>query len=517
MLETSFLDTENKAANFYQQFKSVKTDISQHIFGLTALVKAGSARRFIKNVQPNGLQNNELSLRLSYESTLFNELSYQYKLAKQALRDTLHETSFIDFATESEHAISTKLSSKSIQNNLSFSIRDRDIDPFFLKLTNQKSRYFNSALTDSNYSNNQSILIENKFRYKAYNNALNFNFNYRTGSELTAKQELVYQQVTAGFGNYRKEGDTFIPDNKGDYLRFVLPSNEFEPVTKLNVLMQFKFNPSLAKFEEAFYKNFLNQFSFNTSLNLLEESRSEDRSQLYLLNPSSLLSNESANASLQFYQYIYYRPNNPNFNFEIAYQNRQNVTNRFVNDVSGENNRSRNFEWQLKFNYRFSEGFRFSSAIQLSRQNKSVSSDSTLNRKIDANQIKQTITYYPFKSISIIDEISFGQESNNIDLSFIRIRQITNSTSINYRIGDKGSLRAKFEFSEVNDIENPNNIALPYEMANGRQIGINREWEFNAIYRLSSNFNLDFNYSGRKNALDPDIITILRMELRLLF
>ena len=133
------------------------------------------------------------------------------------------------------------------------------------------------------------------------------------------------------------------------------------------------------------------------------------------------------------------------------------------------------------------------------------------------NEIKQSITWFAFESLSISDDITYAIETNDIPVSFLKLNRISNSNSINYRISDKGSIRGKIEFSQVNQVENPNQIAVPYEMANGRQIGINKEWELNAVYRLSQSLNLDFSYSGRKNALDRDVINIMRMEVRLLF
>ena len=372
-IESSFLDTENQLNNYFQRYKSVQTNLSQTIHSFTFEAGYHIQERLINSFQLNGIQSADLSLKVSHRSDIFDNISYQFKQSVQSLRDTTKTSQFLDFANESEHSIQAKVSSESIQNSLQFTIRDRTIDPFFLGLTNQKKLYFNSAFTDSNYANNQSILIENNFRYQAYQRALNFSMNYRTGSELTAKRELVYQQVSPGFGNYRKEGEQFIPDDKGDYLRFVLPSNEFEPVTKINVLIQFKFNPSLYPFKQKIYTDFLSDYSFLTNLNLLEESRSEEREKLYLLDPTELLGDKSANASLQFNQYIYYKADNPDFNGELTYQNSQQVINTFVNDVSGENNRSRSYNWQLRFNYRISKTFRLSTAFRYEDRFKTVS------------------------------------------------------------------------------------------------------------------------------------------------
>jgi hypothetical protein len=72
-------------------------------------------------------------------------------------------------------------------------------------------------------------------------------------------------------------------------------------------------------------------------------------------------------------------------------------------------------------------------------------------------------------------------------------------------------------FIQVEDVENPANRPIPFEMGKGKKAGNSWLWSARFEYFISNNVTINANYTGRKDANALRVLHLGKAEVRAFF
>jgi hypothetical protein len=403
---------------------------------------------------------------------------------------------------------------------LEFVLRKKDFTSFFETITpdSVSDDFYDPNVQDTSWRDQETLLAELVINNYQWQRALDVRWQYRISTEQLALREKIYVDVGEGRGDFRFDDQLgeYVPDPAGRFVLFIVPSNQFEPVTNLLTSLRLNIDPFRAiKKPQSFMQNILSNLNSESFFRLEEETKNRNLKDLYFLNLSKFQTEQTIRGNITYNQDLYLMKRNRDLSFRLRYRYRDDLLNQFLE--ANENEDRLSIEKGVRANYRLWQKFRLQTEVRDRLTFRNNQSDITRNRDISAQIFNQNISYRPDLAWEFGLESEIGREKDraqNKDLAVRYNRFLFRST---YAILRKGRVSADFDYQLVSVANNPTNAPIPYEMARGKREGINKSWNLRAEYTLAENIVFTLTYNGRDDAGFDKIIHQGQAEVRAFF
>ncbi|MCX6208698.1 MAG: hypothetical protein NTZ59_04150 [Bacteroidetes bacterium] len=134
------------------------------------------------------------------------------------------------------------------------------------------------------------------------------------------------------------------------------------------------------------------------------------------------------------------------------------------------------------------------------------------NYSINNISVEPKLIYTYLSKYRIQTSYQVFEKQNSIDFGGESVRTKSLIIDAKYNAMQSGSITAKFTYSNIN-FTGTNNTTISYIMLEGLQAGKNYLWNIEFTKRLNNNFEISFNYEGRK-AGESRTINIGRASVR---
>ncbi len=343
------------------------------------------------------------------------------------------------------------------------------------------------------------------------------NIQYQMGSGQVQKKEYVYQQVATGTGNYLwidddavgeegynvQELEEFVPANVNnqvlaDYIRIILPTNEYEQTNQSRLNWSFNLNPKALWFDAKGWKKYAAYLSTRTVLTANREVKS-DSTRLTDFIPFDQGDTTTLTSNLSHLSTIFLNRNNPKWEMSYYWQhlNNQNLL------LSGTDQRSKEEKgWQLRYN--LNKNLLLENKLDWGRIQNVSKAFANRDYDIRFQEITPTLSYQWNNQLRIAASYAYQQFTNTLPLDPSINEETATHQRFNleakYGKALKSSVDARLSF--VNISVSPDNFntssAAAYTMLEGLQPGLNVLWNILFRTRLAGNIELNINYDGRK-------------------
>ena len=399
---------------------------------------------------------------------------------------------------------------KSLSSSLTLSIRNVEFTDEFKRRGN-----FNS----------DGVLVRSQTRYTPFQRAVETDLYYEFSDQRSARLERIFVRVTKGSGNYKylgdvnnngimDEGDFELTRFDGDYIIVYIPSDQLYPVADLKASMRLRLQPArLVPVASTWLSKALRAISTETYLRVDERSKDTDTKQIYLLNFSHFLNDQTTLAgSQQITQDVFLFENNSDLSFRFRYSERYGLT-QLVSSIEKTFQEERSIRIRSQLVQEISNQTDFVNKID----QMTASTQSSEERDIVSDALLSDFSYRPALNWEIgfnfgVTEVInyFGGQNATADINEEGIRIVQSFPGI-------GQLRAELKREEVSltNITDPN-ASLPYEFTAGKTVGQSYLWQLTFDYRITANLQLSLNYNGRKEG-GGQPIHFARMEAKAFF
>jgi len=403
---------------------------------------------------------------------------------------------------------------------LDISLRKKDYTKFFEEFQGDtlKKDYLDFALQDTSWQDRETNLVEFMIKNFQWDRALDIQWQYRFSVGQTALREKVYIEVQEGRGNFRYDEDLneYVPDPNGNYVLFIIPTGNFEPITQLGTSLRLLLDPRrVLKKPESGITKVLAQLSSDSYLRIEEESKDENLSNIYFLKFSTFQGANTLKGSIIYNQDLWLMRQNQNHSFRLRYRYRDDLFNQFLETQDNESRLS--IERSIWANYRIIEKLKAQSSLSnilIYRNNKA---NEVRNRDINSNKINQNFSYRPDPSWEFGVESEYGQEIDFANQKDLKIEYGRTLLRTSYAILGKGKISATYDYQMVNVLKNQFNVSIPFEMAGGKKEGVSKSWQLRGEYTIAENVVISLFYNGRDDAGFNKVIHTGQAEIRAYF
>lgn len=409
-------------------------------------------------------------------------------------------------------------------NNLSGSfelvLRKKDYTSFFenIKVDSLKLQLLDTQIQDTVWQDRQTNLVELRLNNHQWKKALDVRWQYRVSTEQLALREKIYLDVGEGRGNlkYDENLQEYIPDPDGNFILFIVPSGNFEPVTNLETALRLKLYPhKFWRKPKSPWQKFLTSLSSDSYIRLQEETKESNVNQIYLLNVNKFQGDSTLRGSIIFNEDLYILKRNRDISFRLRFKYRDDKSNQFLD--ANENEDRLTIERGLRASYKIINSIKAQSELRQKFTTRNSKQNSSRNRDINSFLINQNISYRPNLNWEFGLDSEIGLEKDVIPERDINLQYGRFLGRINYSILKKGRISSEYEYQDVKVIDNPNNLVLPFEMARGKKEGVNQRWQLRGEYTVAENVVFTLFYSGRDDANFEKVIHTGQAEIRAFF
>jgi hypothetical protein len=403
---------------------------------------------------------------------------------------------------------------------LDVSLRKKDYTEFFEEFRGDvlKEDYLKFALQDTTWQDRETNLVEFMLKNFQWSRSLDIQWQYRISVGQTALREKVYIEVQEGRGNYRydEELEEYVPDPNGNYVLFVVPTGNFEPITQLGTSLRLLLDPRrVLKKPESGFTKVLAQIYSDSYFRIEEESKDEDLSNLYFINYSTFQGSSTLKGSIVYNQDLWFMRQNRNHSFRFRYRYRDDLFNQFLDENDNENRLS--IERSLWANYRIVEKLKAQTSLRNVITVRDNRANKVRNRDINSIIFNQNFSYRPDASWEFGVESEYGQEEDLANKKNLKIDYGRALLRTSYAILGKGKISTTFDYQMVNVLENPEDETIPFEMAGGKKEGVSKNWQLRGEYTIAENVVISLFYKGRDDAGFDKIIHTGQAEIRAYF
>jgi len=403
---------------------------------------------------------------------------------------------------------------------LDVSLREKDYTKFFEEFEGDllKEDYLRFALQDTTWQDRETNLIEFMLKNFQWDRAFDIQWQYRISVGQTALREKVYIEVQDGRGNFRYDEDLeeYVPDPNGNYVLFIIPTGNFEPITQLGTSIRLLLEPRrIFKKPESSFSKLIAQFSGDSYFRIEEESKDEDLSNLYLINYSSFQGPSTLKGGIVYNQDLWFMRQNRNHSFRFRYRYRDDLFNQFLDENDNENRLS--VERSIWANYIVIEKLKAQSSLRNVHTFRSNRANEARNRDINSVIYNQNFSFRPDASWEFGIESEYGQEEDLANQKNLKIDYGRALLRMSYAILSKGKISTSFDYQMVNVLDNPFDATIPFEMAGGKKEGISKNWQLRGEYTIAENVVISLFYNGRDDAGFEEIIHTGQAEIRAYF
>ncbi|MCC6866232.1 MAG: hypothetical protein IT280_08760 [Ignavibacteria bacterium] len=357
----------------------------------------------------------------------------------------------------------------------------------------------NKGLTDS-----RTILVTSQSNIWFFNRGFNTNLFYKVSSERTAKQEVVFIQVTMGTGNYKYIGDLngnglqdeneFVLTNfDGDYIKLFRPTDQLFPTTDLQSSASINIIPSrfTAGLKNGILKTILNNITSDSYISVSEKSKDPVQKNIYFLKFSTFQNNENTIAGATTIQQDFgIFENHEYFGIKLRFVQRKGLTQYF----SG-NERLLNTERTARLRLSFTPDLALISDYVSQIERNNSPGVEIRNWNINSEGITSELIYKPIQTIEAGFKVQLKRAKDNFPVNPTQADINVQTFRLTYSFSGKGTLRSEISRNEV--LMNSTPSFVPFDLTKGLVAGKSFFWSLNFEYRISNFIQATINYFGR--------------------
>ncbi len=481
----------------------------------------GELRKNRRDDVLSGFKFDDFGGGLTFADWKYFSGSYQYNRRFDSVYDIEEVGNLLPQARTTTQRLRLNLKNVSqTAANIQIVKREKDYTSRFemIKLDTLKLLYADPNVQDTTWQDRITNLAELNLTHARWKKALDLSVHYRISSEQAALKEKVYLDVGEGRGNLRFDEDLqeYIPDPDGNYLLFILPSGQFEPVTNFQSSMRMRFDPyKYWRNEDDFYKNLFSKISGESYFRVEEETKEPDVRSIYFLNLNKFQGNYTIRGIIQFDQDFYIMRHNRHLSFRLRYRYRDSRFNQYLDPRENEDRQIS--ERGIRMDWRVVKNIRSQSEVRQKFNIRNSEANILRNRDITGIYYDQKISFRPAVRWEIGLESEFGRERNRAPTYPLLLWYDALRARLNYAIPGKGRASADYTYQIVETLENPNNLTIPFEMARGKKDGVSQQWQLRFEYTIAKNVLISFFYSGRDEPNFERIIHSGQAEIRAFF
>jgi hypothetical protein len=386
------------------------------------------------------------------------------------------------------------------------------------KIDSGNLQYIDVTVQDTVWQDRQTALAELILNHYQWERSFELRWQYRLSTEQLALREKVYLDVGEGNGNLKfdEQLGEYVPDPNGNYILYIIPSGQFEPVTSVETSFNLKLDPSRYwKKAKPGLQQALTMLTSESYLRIEEQSKQKNISDLVLLNISTYQGDQTVRGIILFTEDLYILRQSRKLSFRIRYQYRDDRFNQFLDPNENEDRLS--VEKGLRANYQLNRTLKGQSELRNNSLYRNNKSDPLRNEDINSYLLNQNFSYRPLPVWEFGIDSEFGVEEDRAEEKNLLLRYARLLGRINYSLLQKGRLSAEYDWMNVTVINNPGQVAIPYEMARGKKEGLSKQWRFRGDYTVTDNIVVSVFYEGRKDATYQTIIHSGQAEVRAYF
>jgi hypothetical protein len=384
-----------------------------------------------------------------------------------------------------------------------------------LSFTHRERRFEDQTTSDT-----RTDLADARIRVAPWQRALSTDWHYQITNTQVARQEEIYIKVAAGQGNYsfRDSLNRYVPDPFGDYVRRVLPTEDFVPVVELRASTTWRFSVAalLRQKKSAGQANktgrlgrWLSAVSTETQLRIEEKTREREMEEIYRLNLNRFLSDSTIFGSQSLRQDVYLWENNREKSFRYRLNVRKEISRQFLDDQFHLK--------QIRHELRLTAALtpRISGRFECIRNREDRVYENRQDRLLRGNALSADLSYRPQPDLEVATVLGLNLDKDEFLRPATEVRAIVARPRLVYSFRRKGRLRLEVEWVEV-DVS-PARRVVPFELAAGNRPGTTLRWNFSFEYRLSANFQATASYDGRREPGRPQTLHLGKIEMRAFF
>ena len=485
------------------------------------LLYAGEHRKNRSRGQLSGFQFDDPGMRLGLKGFTYVQGFYQYNRRSDALYDFEGRGTLVPQAITQTNQLGLELQNLAETSaSLRFVRRSKDFSTAFeeVKVDTLRLLYVDAEVQDTVWQDRTTNLAELNVSHNQWKKALQLNWQYKISTEQIALREKVHIDVGEGRGNLRFDDDLqeYIPDPNGNFVLFILPSGQLQPVSNLQSALRLKFDP--ARYWSRSGKGWrqqLTKVSGESYIRVEENTREENIWSIYLMDWSKFQGDQTIRGNVTFNQDIFILRNNRNLSFRLRYRYNEGRFNQFLDANENEDRLSR--ESGLRADWRITTKIRSQSEVRQRNVIRTSKASPLRNRDISGYYYDQRFSYRPHSQWELGLESEYGYEDNTVPNYPLRLWYEALKGRLNYSLPGKGRASAEYVFQVVETTSNPLGLVVPYEMARGKKAGNSQWWEMRVEYTLAKNILFSVYYNGRDEAGFKNVIHSGQAELRAYF
>lgn len=389
---------------------------------------------------------------------------------------------------------------------------------FKLNVTYRTLSVQNTNLT--NLKPDNSLLGKIEYNINEWNGFMNGYFVYELGAGQEQKRDFSYFEVPAGRGqytwnDYNNDGIAQLNEfelaqftDQAKYIKIFTPTNQYIKANYTTFNYSLTINPQRisAKIDNEILKKILSKCSILSSLQTNKKVISNGSLQFNpfnknindtsLINTSNILSNT-----------LSFNKSSIKYGFDI--------TSVFNNNKSlltyGLESRKL-IDWIIRSRINFKKEYTIELINKWGVNELSTPSFANRNYSIKNLSFEPKLTYTSSSKYRVQASYLISKKDNSSEFGGEKALAKSLIIDTKYNAMQSGSITAKFTYSNIS-FAGTNNTTISYIMLDGLQAGKNYLWNIEFTKRLNNNFELSFNYEGRKTG-ESRTINIGRASVR---
>jgi hypothetical protein len=324
---------------------------------------------------------------------------------------------------------------------------------------------------------------------------------YDVAKTRTQNQILVALQVPDGTGNYRREGDQYVPDDQGNYILVPRYTGSYEPVTEISFSSLVSLRPDELPPEKA--SALVRALSLESELTIEERTRLPLSGRLLLLDPSRFRGDSTLLGNAAFRQDVNVWRLSQKLALRLRYRESHSLQNQFLN--GGQSRALR--EAGARVRARYGQFWRGESEADWSTETIRYGARTAPDRDVNRLDLSQINTVALGRRWETGIDLKFGEARDELTATQVSLREVTPHAAL-ILLG-KGRFDADAAWIHAAS----NQSLVPYELGRGANRGENYRWSARGTYQFGQNFSGSLNYTGRRDAGEKTYHTG-RLEVR---
>ena len=324
---------------------------------------------------------------------------------------------------------------------------------------------------------------------------LRFQWDALWEKEQVARQEHRYIRVEEGLGEYRYDSTyaDYFPDPEGRYILRIVPGNEYEPVTGIQLGGEFHLEPGHNTAENSVLGTVFDNIRSSTRWRYQQKIREGAPTVIFYWDDLTRPDSAVVRQLQELRQDLHLFPGSPYYAVRYRYHKQTSLNGL---DFRGAELQSRE-EHALRWRLAAIRPWAVETNIGVENFLRRSFFQSLRNRDVNQRFAETEVGYYPSPRHVLRTTIRWQTDKGVVAARDVQVRLFRLGEEYTFRISEKGRITAQIGWIDVrNTGDGPDLQFLPYEVAEGYQPGVTWEFDLHADYRLSEYLTLRLDYRG---------------------